>query len=114
MQCLGITIFLFEPNIITIYLFLILFGFGSGAPGTLAILMRGRFFGIKSYGSITGIGAIVTAPIGLIAPIYAGWIYDTTGSYNTAFISFAVLTAIATVLALCIRPPRKVLIHNPG
>jgi len=108
LQCLGITIFLFRPNIATIYVFLVLFGFGSGAPGTLGILMRGRFFGSKAYGSITGIASVITAPVGLISPIYAGWIFDTTGSYTTAFITFAVLTAIATFLALCVRPPHKV------
>jgi MFS family permease len=107
LQCLGITIFLFRPSIVTIYAFLILFGFGCGAPGTLGILMRGRFFGPKAYGSITGIAALISAPIGLIAPIYAGWIFDTTGSYSIAFISFAVLTALATILALCVRPPKK-------
>ena len=95
-------------------MFLILFGFGSGAPGTLGILMRGRFFGAKAFGSITGIGSVITAPIGLIAPIYAGWIFDTTGSYLTAFTTFAILTAIATILALCIRPPQKVGVPSSG
>jgi cyanate permease len=114
LQCLGITIFLLRPSTITIYTFLVLFGFGSGAPGTLGILMRGRFFGPKAFGSITGIGSVITAPVGLIAPIYAGWIFDTTGSYLTAFTTFAILTAIATVLALCIRPPRKAVDPNLG
>ena len=107
LQSLGIAVFLFHPSLMTIYVFLVLFGFGNGAPGTLGILLRGRYFGRKSYGSISGIASVVTAPVGLIAPIYAGWIYDTTGSYTFAFSSFAVITLVAAVLAMCVRPPKK-------
>jgi cyanate permease len=113
LQCLGITIFLVRPSLATIYVFLILFGFGTGAPSTLMILIRGRFFGRNSYGFITGIGSVITAPIGLLSPIYAGWIYDTTGSYTYAFMSFAATSAIATILVLCIRPPKKPLNSRP-
>jgi cyanate permease len=108
LECLGISIFLFRPSLITIYVFLILFGIGNGAPGTLNILLRGRYFGRKSYGTITGFTSVITAPAGLLAPIYAGWIFDTTGSYTFAFWTLAALTAVSTILALLIRPPRRV------
>ena len=45
-------------------------------------------------------------PIGVIAPIYTGWIYDTTGSYMTAFIMLASLLAFAAVLFPLVKPPK--------
>ena len=46
------------------------------------------------------------ALFGIVAPIYAGWVYDTTGSYITAFVVFAVLLAVAMVLMSFARPPK--------
>ena len=40
-------------------------------------------------------------------PILAGYVYDSTGSYDTAFIVFAVATAVSMVLVLMARPPKR-------
>ena len=45
-------------------------------------------------------------PIGIAAPIYIGWVYDTTGSYITAFILVAVLLAFSAVLMSLVVPPK--------
>jgi hypothetical protein len=44
--------------------------------------------------------------LGIIAPIYAGWVYDTTGSYIGVFTLVAVLLAIAAVLVSFALPPK--------
>ena len=106
LQALGIAAFLVKPGMASIYVFLVLYGLGNGASPTIAVLMRGRFFGRKAYGSISGVNSFVMAPFGMLAPIYAGWVYDNTGSYTSAFISFAVLAAVATVLVCFVRPPK--------
>jgi MFS family permease len=103
---LGIGAFLVKPGIATIYLFLICFGIGSSAPTSLNLLIRGRFFGRKAYGSIAGISSLITMPFGIAAPIYAGWIYDTTGSYTTAFTTFACLATFAALIASFVRAPK--------
>ncbi len=38
---------------------------------------------------------IFTTPVGVVAPIYAGWVYDNNGSYIPAFTLFAALFAIS-------------------
>ena len=48
----------------------------------------------------------VMTPVGVAAPIYAGWIYDTTGSYIAAFTLFAVLLALAAILVALAVPPK--------
>jgi len=49
---------------------------------------------------------MLMTPVSVAAPIYAGWIYDTTGSYLNAFIQFAVLLVVASVLAIFNLPPK--------
>lgn len=105
-QIIGIGLFLFYQSLPAIYALLILYGFGSGAQTPLVILMRARYFGRKAYGSIHGISLLIIAPLSLFAPIYAGWIYDSTGSYIIAFTTFAVALILATFSAFLLTPPR--------
>jgi len=105
-QVIGIIAILSSQTTAMIYVFLILFGFGSGAIIIVRILIEGRFFGRKAFATIHGVTNLLHAPVGLITPIFAGWIYDTTGSYTIAFISFAALTMIGVFLALFLRPPK--------
>jgi cyanate permease len=106
LQGLGITVFLAHPGLLTAYILLILYGFGNGAPTPIRLSMGGRFFGRKAFASILGSTMLVTAPVSMVSPVYAGWVYDSTGSYNNAFLLFAVLLGVAAILVSFVRPPR--------
>jgi hypothetical protein len=69
-------------------------------------LIRSRYFGRKAYGSIQGSSVILSAPISFLAPVYTGWVYDSTGRYITALILFAALASFAILLMLLIRVPK--------
>ncbi len=103
---LGITAFLVSQNMAGVYIFLIMYGFGSGVFTPLDIVVRSRYFGRRAYGRQQGISALISAPIQFLAPIYTGWIYDTTGKYTAAFTLYAVLAAVSAFLMLLARPPR--------
>ncbi len=49
---------------------------------------------------------MLMTPIGVLAPVYAGWIYDTTGSYDFAFQLFAALLGADVILSLFLLPPK--------
>jgi sugar phosphate permease len=68
--------------------------------------MMGRYFGRKAFGSIRGTSTMFVTPVGVVAPIYAGWVYDTTGNYIGAFILIAALLFTSAVLAATIMPPK--------
>jgi cyanate permease len=106
LQAVGIGIFLIFQNVAAMYVFLALFGFGSGAPVALRLTMGGRYFGRKAFASIQGTSMVLGAPVALFAPVYAGSVYDTTGSYITAFIVFVTIAVIAAVLMALMRPPK--------
>jgi MFS family permease len=106
LMTVGITAFLLYQTSTMVYVFLALWGLGTGGTTPLSITMRGRYFGRKAYGSIQGTSQLIAAPIALISPVFAGWIYDTTGSYINAFIIFAAITVSAAFLSCLIRVPK--------
>jgi cyanate permease len=105
-QAIAIAAVFLVPGISSIYVFLILFGLGSGAATPVFVLIRGRYFGRKAYGSISGISSMIIAPLGIISPIWTGWVYDATGSYSIAFWAFAAIAIFSVILAILVRPPK--------
>jgi len=91
---------------IFIYTAISLFGIGIGIQTTAKPAMVSRFFGRKNYGTITGIQALIILPAQIGAPIFAGWIFDVTGSYTQAFTTTLILTLIGAVLYFFAQPPQ--------
>ena len=105
LQGVGIAIFLLNQTIAMIYVWFILYGIGMGI-GFLFSALTARYFGRKAYGSIQGSKMMFMTPFSMIAPIYLGWVYDTTGSYITAFTLLAALLAFSAVLMSLTLPPK--------
>ena len=107
LQCLGVTLFLFnQESMAVLYTFFVLYGIGMGAVMPMTPVLRARYFGRKSFGTIAGWSRALTIPVGVIGPVLAGWIYDTTGSYEIAFQLFAITLAISAVIMLFVAPPK--------
>ena len=81
-------------------------GLSSGAVTPVIILVLGRYFGRKAFGSILGTMIAFLAPMGLLSPVYYGWVFDNHLSYDNAFITALAMAAIAAVTTLFVRPPR--------
>jgi sugar phosphate permease len=107
LQCVGVTLFLFnQESMFVLYTFFILYGIGMGAVMPMTPVLRARYFGRRSFGTIAGWSRALTIPVGVIGPVLAGWIYDTTGSYEIAFQLFAVTLGISVVIMLFVKPPK--------
>lgn len=106
LQVIGLGTYLWYQNLPAVYVLLACHGFSSGAVTPLVIVMIGRYFGRKSFGSILGTVIAVLAPMGLLSPVYYGWVFDNTGSYNIAFITALVFAALAALLMFFVRSPK--------
>ncbi len=107
LQTIGVTLFLFnQQSMPMLYLFFVLYGIGMGAAMPQAPVARARFFGCKAYGTILNVSSFVLTPVGVAGPIIAGWIYDSTGSYYTAFVIFAVALGLSVVIMAFASPPK--------
>jgi nitrate/nitrite transporter NarK len=106
LQVIGISTFLLSKSMISVYVLLACHGFSSGAVTPIVILILGRYFGRRAFGSILGTMIAFLAPMGLFSPVYYGWIFDTTGSYNGAFITALLLAALAAITTFLVRAPK--------
>jgi len=106
MQSFGVGLFLLnQQSMVLLYVFFILYGVGMGASMPMNPVIRARYFGRKSFGTIAGLSRALLMPVGMIGPIAAGWIYDYTGSYSVAFILFAVTLSFSGLTMCFIRQP---------
>ncbi len=107
LQAMGFAVFLLNQTTAMIYVWFVIYGIAQGTAIGIMAPMRARYFGRKSFGSIAGASRLFMTPIGIAAPIYLGWVYDTTGSYISAFVIITALVAVAGVLAFFVMPPKQ-------
>ncbi len=105
-QAIAFGSFLLHQTEAMIYVWFLLYGVGFGIGFGIMMPVRVRFFGRMAIGRIMGIGQVIMLPAGIIAPIWAGWVFDTTGSYMVAFKVVAGLLTAGSLLALLITPPK--------
>jgi hypothetical protein len=105
-QAVSIFIFLFNQTTAMVYVFLILYYIGMGVGLVLVSLVGGRYFGRKAFGTIRGSMQMIVMPAGIMAPIYLGWVYDTSGQYSSALLLFAILLSCSSTAIMFTKPPR--------
>ncbi|MGE0383283.1 MAG: MFS transporter [Gammaproteobacteria bacterium] len=78
-------------------------GFASGAVQPILGATMAAQFGIAAFGQAVGL-AYVVMNVSAFGPVFAGRIYDRTGSYDAAFATFAALVAGAMLIMARYRP----------
>ncbi len=58
----------------------------------------GDFFGRKSFGTLRGIMGIGNGLGTFLSPIYAGWVFDSTGSYSPVLTNFIIIHLLSAIL----------------
>jgi MFS family permease len=84
--------------------FAVLFGVAAGMRNIVETLLLANYFGRASLGAIKGFSAPfrMLSPMG---PLFAGWVYDTSGAYQTAFMAFIGLALIMLLSMAAATPP---------
>jgi MFS family permease len=72
-------------------------GFALGALGVQMPLVIIESLGVKRFGSLMGVTGVFYTIGAAISPIVTGRIFDVTGSYQIALVSFVVLLAVSAV-----------------
>ncbi len=82
-----------------------LFGYGVGGVVPMQGNVVGKTFGSERFGAVLGLMRPAMFPIQILGVPFAGWIFDTTGSYALAFQSLFVLYALAALAITFYRAP---------
>lgn len=105
LRTIGLVIFIYARTIPVIMLFALFYGVGYGITIPSQTSLRANYFGRKAYATITGYSTLFGAITNVAYPLFAAWIYDTTGSYIQAFWIVTALQAFAIVFMYLAKKP---------
>jgi MFS family permease len=69
--------------------------------------IRADYFGRAALGKIQGFMNPVMMLAGAVGPIFAGYVFDTTGSYRISFMVTGLLTFCAAIAMFFARPGKS-------
>jgi MFS family permease len=84
--------------------FLTLHGVTVAAENVVLPLVVAECFGIRHMARIYGAIMLALLPGGMCGAVFAGWVFDTSGSYRLAFTTFAALNLAAVAALGALRP----------
>lgn len=89
-------------------LFAVIFGAGFGGRNPLTTAIRGEYFGKIAFATITGISSAPMYAFMLAAPLFAAFLFDSTGSYTVSFMVIGGLGMMSGVLFMLARKPTSI------
>ena len=95
----GMIILLQADTMSKLWLFVVMFGIGIGALGTLMPIVTRDIFGAANFSALFGFTAISFAVGNAIGAPLAGFMFDATGSYYSVFVIVAILF-VAAILGI--------------
>jgi len=88
-----------------VWAYAILIGLSIGGNMPVPAMLIASNFGLTYYGTISGMMGLVRFPGGSSGALAAGFIFDTTNSYQLAFIICLATSIVATLAILMLRRP---------
>ncbi len=106
LQAVALLVIAVTTNIWGAFLFAALFGIAFGGRMPLVFSIRGEYFGRKSFATIMGMSQLPSNAMMIGAPLFAGYMFDTTGSYFVPFSFFAAFNFLGAFLILFAKKPK--------
>jgi len=94
-QALGVLVFAYASNLIHVYAFPVIYGLAYGGAIPLLMAFRGELFGREPFATISDVMASFKMIGNVVGPVFAGYVFDVTGSYRFAFLVFVVLALLS-------------------
>lgn len=87
--------------------FLVLYAAAQGGISVIPQSLIAEYFGRRAYATIQGFRSTIQMVGIIIGPLISGYVFDTTGSYEWAFLGFGAATLVSLGLVLMMRPPKR-------
>ena len=102
-----LAVYLWMPPYWALLTLATLFGIGVGGVFPVWSTLLAWLFGPKSYGTIMGLMTIPMKGFSMVSVRFVGEVHDRTGSYEGAFVFFAVAIVLSMAMVWMVRPPRQ-------
>jgi MFS family permease len=106
-QGVGLLIFaqLTSERLWLLPFYFLTFAVGQSTMIVLGQTMVADYFGAARFASIRGFSSSLLTPVGIACPLFAGWMFDRTGSYSLAFTVFGIMCFSGALWVMLIRRP---------
>jgi MFS family permease len=111
LHMIGLLLVAFATNLLMVVAFAALHGMAWGARGPLMQAIRADYFGRSSFGAIMGASTTIFMLGQIGGPLLAGFLADSTGSYEIGFTVLAILAGLGSgffIFAKRPSPPERV------
>jgi MFS family permease len=95
-MCAALMGFLLADSYLLLLVAVVCMGLAGGGILPLMGVIFGARFGAASFGRVMGF-VMLNVLVGALAPVMAGWVYDTTGTYEFALLGLLALIVPAVV-----------------
>jgi len=109
LQALAFVGFSWSTGLLSLLCVAAMFGFSYAGGSMLFPAIVGDYFGRLAVGAIVGFLFAIAGSAAAVGPLVAGYIYQTTGRYDAAFLLGAALNLAAFVLMLFLKKPDRVI-----
>lgn len=106
MTAAGIVALLYASDWVLIAVFLLLYGSAAGAVIPLRPSTQADYFGRGSFATIQGLMATMRTAGTMIGPVFAGLMFDISGSYYWAFMFLALTSLASAPIIMALGAPR--------
>lgn len=86
-------------------IYFLVFGVGQAAMHTVGQTIVADYFGTKRFGTLRGLRQSMQLPAAILAPVFAGRMFDINGNYQTAFIILGMISTSGVLWLSLIRRP---------
>ncbi len=101
----SVVLLLLVDSMAGYWVFAVIFGFFMGVLTPALPLMLSRCFGRQSFGTLLGT-TLVASSVGVgLGPVFSGYMFDFTGSYQLAYVIHIVVLIAAGVIAYWVGTP---------
>ena len=90
-----------------ILIFGLLYGFTFLITAPLTVVFLSNIYGPNRLGTLTGTVSMIHQIMGGLGALAGGWIYDTAGTYDVAFVLMLALSLAATAFTFAVREPLR-------
>lgn len=97
----------FASRLWMLYLSAAVFGLGYAGFSASQSPLVAEFFGLRSHGTLYGFNQFASNIGGAMGAFIAGYIFDSSGSYQWVFIICALIGIVSLILSILLQPARK-------
>ena len=105
-QCLAVLLMVAEPSSPLVWVSVPMYGLFMGSYGVLSTLIVQEAYGLRYFGSISGLAGMASVVSMVLGPVLAGASADVTGGYGVAFVGIAAMFVVAALALSQLHGPR--------